>query len=68
MGKTETVKDFARLLGRQCIVINCSDQMSHATFQAIFKGGLGSGDTWLCFDEFNRVVIEVLCSVALQLR
>jgi len=66
-GKTETIKDCAKALGRPCFVFNCfeevtSEQMSH------FIAGVASVGTWACFDEFNRITIDVLSVISQQVR
>ena len=58
-GKTETVRDCAKALGRSCVVYNCSEEVTPEQMSQFFAG-LSSSGSWSCFDEFNRINIEVL--------
>ncbi|KRX01504.1 P-loop containing nucleoside triphosphate hydrolase [Pseudocohnilembus persalinus] len=65
-GKSESIKDLAKQLGRFCVVFNCSNQITAKIMGKLFMGLCYTG-SWTCLDEFNRINIEVLSVIAQQI-
>ena len=57
--------DLAFALAVCIYVFNCSPEMDYISMGNIFKGLAASG-SWGCFDEFNRLRLEVLSVCTVQ--
>ena len=62
-GKTESVKELSKMVARHCYVFNCQSSIDTDSMTKFFKG-LASNGSWVCFDEFNRLEINILSIIS----
>lgn len=65
-GKTETVKNLTKAIAKPSYVINCSNSISYDCVIRTFKGMISCG-AWICFENFNRLKLELLSAIAQNL-
>lgn len=66
-GKTESTKDLSNALAKLVYVLNCSPDMDYKSLGSVWQGVASSG-AWICFDEFNRLIPEVLSVCTIQFK
>ena len=54
---------MAKNIARYCYVFNCQSSIDFESMSKFFKGLAASG-AWVCFDEFNRLEINVLSIIS----
>ncbi|CAK9300073.1 unnamed protein product [Gordionus sp. m RMFG-2023] len=62
-GKTETVKELGRYLGKRVIVINCHKDINRKVIERLLYG-INYCKFWGCFDEFNRLDSDNLLNIS----
>ena len=62
-GKTESIKELSKMSARHCYVFNCQSSIDLQSMAKFFKG-LASNGSWVCFDEFNRLKINILSVIS----
>jgi len=65
-GKSETILELGRMLGRFVLQFNCSAEVGYSSISNVVSGLTKSG-TWVCFDDMGRLVPGLLSVMAQQL-
>ncbi|XP_072767052.1 dynein axonemal heavy chain 7 [Anoplolepis gracilipes] len=65
-GKTETIRSLTKALAKLFYIINCNNSISYDCVTRIFKGMVSCG-AWVCFENFDRLKLELLSAIAQNL-
>lgn len=59
-GKTETVKDLGKGLGRYVIVVNCSEGMDYMSVSRMFSGMWETEQSKICVKDWEVIYVIVV--------
>ncbi|KAL0118616.1 hypothetical protein PUN28_009352 [Cardiocondyla obscurior] len=65
-GKTETIKSLTKIIAKPFYVINCSNSISYDCIIQSFKGMISCG-AWICFENFDKLKLELLSAITQNL-
>lgn len=66
-GKTETIKNLAKIDARYCVAFNCATDFNGLVATNYLKGTIACG-AWVCFDNLNLVSSDNLSVIANQIQ
>ncbi|MES1901882.1 MAG: dynein heavy chain [Paramarteilia canceri] len=65
-GKTETIKYLGNIFGIPVLVFNCDENFDYFAMTKILRGICSIG-AWCCFDEFNRLKVNVMSALSQEI-
>ncbi|XP_013418883.1 dynein heavy chain domain-containing protein 1-like [Lingula anatina] len=65
-GKSETIKDLAKTLGRHCVTVNCNSELTLPLLNQYLSGMVQSG-SWTVFDDTDRLTKGLMSVFAQQI-
>nr|XP_006818816.1 PREDICTED: uncharacterized protein LOC100376274 [Saccoglossus kowalevskii] len=65
-GKSETIRDLAKTMGRHCVTFNCNESLHANLMSRLLTGAIQAG-SWLVWDDMDRMPYEMMSVIAQEL-